>query len=129
MSKVKLIGWMIISLFSFCSYSHAYERVIKNQSDKTWVIVNVPFESGRYSKFDSNGHTPKVCSPTQNRLSNVCVLSPGSTTYIDYVWGGELLFIEQNQNVKVTYNISHKPSVWGSNNPVISIYNDDITIS
>lgn len=77
----------LTSLYSFASLSkYPFERVIKNQSDKTWVIVNRAFEGERYSKFDSNPHAPKVCRPSLNRLENICVLEPGKTVFIEYLW-------------------------------------------
>lgn len=129
----KIVGFIVILSFFFCNYSYAknYERVIKNQSDKTWVIVNVPNESGRYSKFDSNSNIPKACSPAKDRLPNVCILSPGATTYISYVYVGDLLFIEQNQNLRVMYNIGRNPEEFWvfPKNSKIKVHNGDITIS
>lgn len=129
MGKGKLIGMVVTLSLSLSNYSFAYERVIKNQSDKTWVIVNVPSASKNYSIFDSNANIPKACSPIKDRLTNVCVLSPGKSTYITYKYAGELLFIDQNQNLTVTYNIGSRPEkFWVPKNSRINVFNGDITI-
>lgn len=100
----------IFFLVSSNSYAHKdKERTIRNETDKTWFIVNQPCsQRDVYVYFDRSG--AKVCEQGSLVKQGFCILPPGQVTHVVYgvhlnssVLCGTLIFSDGYYGISVKY--------------------------
>lgn len=124
---------VIFFLVSSNSYAKERERTIRNETAKTWFIVNQPCSSWVYVKFDRS--EAKVCEQGSLVNQGFCILPPGQITQVVYGGNGKyhicgtLVFTDGYSGITVDYfDNSTSFKMYSSNAQLINDDHANITI-
>lgn len=126
---------VIFFLVSSNSYAYKRERTIRNETAKTWFIVNQPCSRREvYVNFDRS--EAKVCEQGSLVNQGFCILPPGQTTQVVYggkfnstVICGTLVFTDGYSGITVDYfDYSSSFKMYSSNAQLINDDHANITI-
>lgn len=81
-------------------------RMIRNETNKVWIIVNQPCTYAGEIMFDSSPNRgAAVCAEGSILTNGPCMLPPGQVTFVKYNWScGRLVFTDSFKSILVDYS-------------------------